>query len=697
MAMSVSVAGSGIFAGQAIVRRERMQALNGMVRHVATISKTFLRQLSLTLLLITIAVALTGRVHAASPDSELASKIDAATFEVVVPRAVDDPLTYEKPLPLDLLPYQERTDKYQSIGTAFSLGNNRYVTAGHVLMFAIGDLTGAPMLRDASGHVYAIDKIEKFSLQQDFVMFSLKEQPSNAALDVNAKPALNSVVYAVGNALGTGVVIRDGLYTSDTPEDENGRWKWMRFSAAASPGNSGGPLLDEQGRVIGVVLMKSANENLNYALPISEVLNAPDNAAVMDKRMSYQLDVLSNNQNSSFKAQFPLPKTYADFESAYLKLYDSNSDTMLKDLLQSQGDNLFPHGPGSNEILYGSPEQSYFPSLIIFNSSGQWDYAGRELNRVPLSGSGYIATGFVGHNMLVHLRRPDDMKMSAFYNSPKQIMDLVLKTGFFIRPVGPERIKITSMGTPKTDARYVDGWQREWRIYVWDEPFINFQVVMFALPVPDGYAIMMRMNPSIATHDSLIDMKALADFFNVDYGGTLAQWKDFLSDSSLISGPLKGTRIGFDYGKNFSYDANQIAFSYPSSLQTVAPDNMLGVGFGYFTHDGKIEMQTSDVQIRMNVTDPDRINVRRHVAPSPDLDDNFKAAWGKLLHRQHPFDGVAYSDGDEMDIAAVVNPGTTATPTELYTVFYGTQGTHQPDDMKTKLDQLMKSFKIKSN
>jgi serine protease Do len=673
-----------------------MQALNGWTRRVATRTTTFLHQLSLTLLLITVAMGMTGRAHAASPDPELASKIDAATFEVVVPRAVDDPLTYEKPLPLDLMPYQERTDKYFSIGTAFSIGNNRYVTAGHVLLVAVGDLTGPPALRDTSGHVYAIDKIEKFSLQQDFVMFSLKEQPGNAALGVNTKPALNSVVYAVGNALGTGVVIRDGLYTSDTPEDENGRWKWMRFSAAASPGNSGGPLLDEQGRVIGIVLMKSANENLNYALPIGEVLNAPDNTAVMDKRVSYQLDVLNNNQNDSFKAQFPLPKSYSDFESTYLKLFYSHDEKMLKDLLQSQGGNLFPHGAGSNEILYGTPELSYFPSLIVLSSSGQWDYHGRELSRVPLSGSGYVASGVVGHNMLMHLRRPDDMKASTFYNDPKQMMDLVLKTGFFIRPVGPERVKITSMGKPKTDARYVDSWQREWRVYVWEEPFVNFEVVMFALPVPDGYAIMMRINPAMATHDSLADMKVLADFFNVDFGGTLAQWKDFLSDSSLVTGPLKDTHIDFDYGKHFSYESNHAAFNYPSSLQDVAPDNVLGVGFGYFANHGNIDLETSDVQIRMNVTDPDRINVRRHVAPSPDLDDSFKAAWGKLLHKQHPYDGVAYNDGDEMDIAGVADPASTATPTELYTIFYGTQGTHQPSDMKVKLDELMKQFKVKS-
>lgn len=674
-----------------------MHALNRWALKVKVNMTGGLQRVALALLCITLALGMTARVEAASPDPSLVAKINAATFEVVIPRAVDDPLTYEKPLPLDLLPYQERTDKYFSIGTAFAIGNNRYVTAGHVLMLAVGDLTGAPALRDAAGHVYAIDKIEKFSLQQDFVMFSLKQQPSgNASLDINSKPALNSVVYAVGNALGTGVVIRDGLYTSDTPEEENGRWKWMRFSAAASPGNSGGPLLDQDGKVIGVVLMKSANENLNYALPISEVLNASDKQAVMDKQMSYQLDVLDYNENGHFQAQFPLPASYADFSENFLKLQNGYNEQQLQKLLQQQDGELFPRGAGSNRILHDEPQLSMFPTLIAHNRSGQWEYAGRELNRVPLSGNGYVASGYVGHNFLMHLRRPDDMKADAFYGDPKQMMDLVLKTGYWYRQVGPEKIKITSLGKPATDTTYTDAWQRHWKIFVWSEPYINTQIVMFALPVPDGYAVMMRMNPAALTHDSLIDMKALTDFFNVDYGGSLAQWKAFLANSSLLPQALKDTRIDFDYGKRFSYDSSSLAFGYPAALQAISPDNMLAVGFGYFNNNVKISLQANYIQIRLNITDPDRISVKRHVAPSADLDDNFKEGWGKLLHKQHPFDGVAYNDGDEMDIATVIDPHASDAPAELYTAFYGTQGTHTQDDMKAKLGLLTKDFKIKS-
>jgi len=52
---------------------------------------------------------------------------------------------------------------------------------------------------------------------------------------------------AVGNALAKALLIRDGLYTSATAEEQDGAGKWIRFSAAASPGNSGGPSSTRRG------------------------------------------------------------------------------------------------------------------------------------------------------------------------------------------------------------------------------------------------------------------------------------------------------------------------------------------------------------------------------------------------------------------------------------------------------------------
>src|SRR5690242_14316905 len=111
------------------------------------------------------------------PDAVTQQKIRAATFEVVIPKPVDDPIVYEKLLPVDLLPYQNRTDKCFSIGTAFALDNQRDATAAHVLNDGFGSQLGAPALRDSSGHVYPIAKILKYSSAEDFAVFSLAEDP----------------------------------------------------------------------------------------------------------------------------------------------------------------------------------------------------------------------------------------------------------------------------------------------------------------------------------------------------------------------------------------------------------------------------------------------------------------------------------------------------------------------------------------
>jgi S1-C subfamily serine protease len=206
--------------------------------------------------------------------SRVMDTISEAVYEVVVLKPTKDSLQYEKPLPMDLIPYSIRTDKYYSIGTAFAISPSEFVSAAHVMNLGSGSQFKEAFLRDRQGKVYSIEKVLKYSKNQDFIVFSLRNAKVKKFLSVNQRPRVNQKVFAVGNALGEGIVIRDGLYTSDTPEEEAGEWKWIRFSAAASPGNSGGPLLDRDGKVIGIVLRKSPGENLNYAVPIVN-LRAP--------------------------------------------------------------------------------------------------------------------------------------------------------------------------------------------------------------------------------------------------------------------------------------------------------------------------------------------------------------------------------------------------------------------------------------
>lgn len=634
-----------------------------------------------------------GPVSAASLDAALLPKIQAATYEVVAAKPVNDPLTYEKPLPLDLLPYQERTDKYHSIGTAFAIGPNQFVTAGHVLLTGVDSLWGAPSLRDANGKIYVIDKIEKFDLRKDFVVFTVAGAPGQETLDLNTKPVLNQEVYAVGNALGTGVVIRDGLYTSDTPEQQDGAWKWMRFSAAASPGNSGGPLLDKEGKVIGVVLMKSANENLNYALRIGEVLNAPKQA-VIDKRAPYRFDVFSTTLSNSLKGQFLLPLGMPDFFQRYQAIFNGYVDSQLKEILATEADKLFPRGEGSNQLLYGASWLNTLPALIVRNSAGDWGLIQKEGNRMSLAANGYVQASVSGHNFLMHLRRPDTVPAGKLYGDPVVLGDQLCKMGIFTRPVGSEQIRITSLGKPATDSVLVDHSQRRWQLRVWTLPFANTRIVTYSLPVPDGYAILMRFASADDSYDNMADMRALLDYVSVGYEGSLAQWKEYLQNTALLPEAIKHLHIQADYQQRFSYSSGRLAFSFTPQLQKIEPESTLTLGMGFLPDRGKVTWDVNAISLSASPQESDRLHIERNVAPPASLDDDSKSYWEKMLKRRHPYEGTAYSADGETRIGAPVSAGGATPPAVMYSAFYAMSGTQTQDSMKPKLDLLLKDFKV---
>lgn len=635
-----------------------------------------------------------GTVWAASLDASLLPRIQGATFEVVAAKPVNDPLTYERPLPLDLLDYQERTDKYHSIGTAFAIGKNRYVTAGHVLLAGQDSLWGAPSLRDAKGNVYAIDKVEKFDLRRDLVVFSLAKDPAPTPLEIDTQPVLNQEVYAVGNALGTGVVIRDGLYTSDTPEQQQGQWKWMRFSAAASPGNSGGPLLNKEGKVIGVVLMKSANENLNYALQIKEVLDAPEKTAVIDSRVTYRLDIFDTTLSNTFKGSFPLPQSLADFFAQFTRLQNAYIEDQLTQILAKDADKLFPRGEGSYKLLYGESWMNALPAMVVRSNTGEWSLSENEGKRQSLSANGYLDIGLVQRKFVMHLRRPDTTPAAGFYNDPVVLGDLLAKAGLFQRTVGPEKIRITSLGKPVGDTVHVDAWKRRWQVRTWALPFGNTKVIVYALPVPDGYAMTMVFAGGGQAYDATADMRAITDFMSVEYDGTLAQWKDFLKNTELLPDALKAARLDVDYGKRFSFHSDRFSVEFTPDLIKIAPDSVLTLPMGFLPDGDKVVWGANGAFYNASRSDSERVMVERNVKPPASLDEDFRAYWDKIVSRRHPYEGEAYNADGVTNISSPAIHGDADKATVVYAGLYSMPGTQPQEKMKPKLDLLLKGLQV---
>lgn len=645
-------------------------------------------------LIIAFSLAMTSFARAESLDPALIPKIQAATFEVVSAKPETDPLTYDRPLPLDLLPFQERNDKFYPIGTAFSIGDNRYVTAAHVLTAVLGGLWGPPALRDSAGHVVEIGKIEKFSLDRDFVVFSLSSPADTARLEPNTSPQLNSVIYTVGNALGTGVVVRDGLYTSTTPEEQDGRWTFIRFSAAASPGNSGGPLLDKDGRVIGVVLRKSVNENLNYALPIEEVLKAPDHVAEADNRGFFRLAVSDATQIGTFKTQFSLPLGVAAFQAEWQARSNAFLDGQLAALLTKDPGNLFPNGAGSQRMLHSLSAANPYPMLMTRNAEGIWGPLLKLGPRAQLPGNGYIQSGQADRTLMYHWHRPDGVSAREAYSSPDRLMGDLLQTGFLHRAIGSEKVKITGLGKPSQDGLYTDRWQRRWQVRVWPLPAMNVVLVTLALPVPDGYAVMAQVAGAPQLHETMIGLKVNADFVNVGYEGTLAQWRDFLDDKPLVPAVFETVKISFAPGGAVHYASDRLSFSVPQDVQTSTPESVLTLGMSFFPGPDKPVWDTSVIRLKRTANDNDLVNIQRHIKPSGDIGNSYENNWDKVVNRKHPFDGVIRLENDITKIAAVAESPASGDAAPLYTVFLEVSGSSTQEAMKGRLESWLKDFHV---
>ena len=81
-------------------------------------------------------------------------------------------------------------------------------------------------------------------------------------------------MLAVGSPLGLEATVTDGLVSA---EREDGERRLLQISIPVSPGSSGGPVLTEEGRVVGLVvsgIRGGGVENLNFALPINYVRRA---------------------------------------------------------------------------------------------------------------------------------------------------------------------------------------------------------------------------------------------------------------------------------------------------------------------------------------------------------------------------------------------------------------------------------------
>ncbi len=624
--------------------------------------------------------------------------IRAATFEVVRKKPILDPLEYEKPLPLELLPYTERTDAYESIGTAFSLGNNTYVTAAHVLTVAVNSQYGPPSLRASDGAVYSIGQIKKFSDFKDFAIFSLEKDPQPTGFEVNRTPQVDDPVLAVGNALGDGIVIRDGLFTSETAEDQDGRWKWIRFSAAASPGNSGGPLLDATGKVIGIVIGKSPNENLNYSLPIREALDAPEDKATFDQRLVTRFLILRNTHTYTYKDEFKLPLGWAEFSKAYEEVAVHHSEQARSELLRTYDEKTFPKGSGTESLLFDL-DAEFAPRIIVQQTDNTWSADSPGYQNADLPGDGYVSVGAIpnGGLSLLKLHRSDSATDDVFYSNSKGFMDIALKGLNITRTVGQDNVRVTSLGAAVSDSIHTDRYGRKWQQRIWPLPYLDAYIVGMLLPTPDGYAALLQYSPAPLLRFAKSQSNVLVDYVDVSYSGTIAQWQAHLKRRALL--PLGFSDIKLEVGKDLTLRTKRFVLSVPTSVLPADSASELALGMGFMRDGDHVVWDVGSAQLYIDTQQKSYVSLWRQKQAPPTAKIDLRNKFTTIQSRRSPYDSQTSRETTETFVvsSAIDAPGKTTgkiSPDLVYGLTLGLEGSPATTDLLSKHRALLGSIKV---
>jgi hypothetical protein len=95
------------------------------------------------------------------------------------------------------------------------------------------------------------------------------DRPTPLQMGEDVEAEVGARVYVMGNPMGQTGTFSDGLVSARRMMEGV---SMLQITAPISPGSSGGPVMNEQGQVIGVAtMMIVGGQNLNYAVPVRYV------------------------------------------------------------------------------------------------------------------------------------------------------------------------------------------------------------------------------------------------------------------------------------------------------------------------------------------------------------------------------------------------------------------------------------------
>ncbi|KDN58107.1 MULTISPECIES: S1C family serine protease [unclassified Exiguobacterium] len=156
-----------------------------------------------------------------------------------------------------------------SSGSGFVVNKGEVVTNFHVLQ---GEENVEAKVSFANGSFIRTNVIKRYDETLDLAVLDISRiAPAPPILKMNGtRVATGEKIYALGSPRGVSNTITEGMISNNSVVLDG--FEYYQFNASTTYGNSGGPLLNIYGEVVGVVTWMFENsQNMNYAVPVRQL------------------------------------------------------------------------------------------------------------------------------------------------------------------------------------------------------------------------------------------------------------------------------------------------------------------------------------------------------------------------------------------------------------------------------------------
>ena len=286
----------------------------------------------------------------------------------------------------------DRSGGELALGSCFVYsGDGKLITNYHV----IEDAYSAKVTFGET--TYQVDKVLAYDKDIDVAVLQINADSLAAATLCEKAHSVGEVVYAFGNSRGLTSTFSDGMITYSDRELDGVHY--VQHDAPISGGNSGGPLINIYGEVIGInTWTVRDSQNLNFAIGISE-LNKLDYSTPMTMAELY------NKESNAYKKISNYVATYGELDDGgeyyYLELdYFYSSDYTTRYSIFAM------YYPAEGEILLGLNDTKYYAYFVLTEElDGIYSWSYFDDNDYQLVGTLYGATysggllGYSNHNV----------------------------------------------------------------------------------------------------------------------------------------------------------------------------------------------------------------------------------------------------------------------------------------------------------